>query len=274
MTTPAPRARRAQRCVAWLVALACAGCAGAGSSVTQALRVETPGCEGASCELRNDRGHWSIARTPGVVEVLTSTAELEIVCRAPDGALRSGSHAGSSAHPVSPGAAVAGAAAGAGVGAAAAAPVLATPYAPFAVLFLAYGAVAGAGAGSSAEASGRPLRYPDRVSVPLNCGAPAAALPQPLGVTVRGASVAEAQAVGAPDRRGALVVSVDDGGRAQAAGLRPGDLIVNAAGRDIDSPAQLEALLRAIPAGAGFALRIRRAGAGLELAVPPATRPG
>lgn len=274
MTTPAPRARRAQRCVAWLVALACAGCAGAGSSVTQSLRVDTPGCEGASCELRNDRGRWSIARTPGVVEVLTSTAELEIVCRAPDGALRSGSHAGSSAHPVSPGAAVAGAAAGAGVGAAAAAPVLATPYAPFAVLFLAYGAVAGAGAGSSAEASGRPLRYPDRVSVPLNCGAPAAALPQPLGVTVRGASDADAQAVGAPDRRGALVVSVDDGGRAQAAGLRPGDLIVNAAGRDIDSPAQLEALLRAIPAGAGFALRIRRAGAGLELAVPPATRAG
>lgn len=273
MTRSAPRVRRPQQCLAWLFALACAGCAGAGTSVTQKILVETPGCEGASCVLRNDRGHWSIARTPGVVEVLTSTTELEIVCRAPEGALGSGTQIGSSTDPVWPGAAVAGATAGVGVAAGATAPLLATPYAPLAAVFLAYGAVAGAGVGSAAEASGRALRYPDRVTVPLNCGAPAAALPQPLGATIRGASAAEAQAAGAADLRGALVVSVDPGGRAQAAGLQPRDLIVNAAGREIDSPSQLEALLRAMPAGAGFAVRIRRAGATREFVVPPATRP-
>ncbi|HVQ49080.1 MAG TPA: hypothetical protein VMS92_03450, partial [Mycobacterium sp.] len=66
-------------------------CASPGKEITQTVRVETPGCAQVSCELSNDLGTWSLARTPGAVTVTTSHQALTVSCRAEYGGLGSGS---------------------------------------------------------------------------------------------------------------------------------------------------------------------------------------
>jgi serine protease Do len=71
-----------------------------------------------------------------------------------------------------------------------------------------------------------------------------------LGVAIAPAHVARRlrRSVGLPERDGLLVRGVEDGSPAAAAGIEPGDLIVEVAGRPVADP---DALVEAIAAGAG-----------------------
>lgn len=68
---------------------------------------------------------------------------------------------------------------------------------------------------------------------------------------------------------GVLVARLQPGGPAERAGLRQGDVIVAAAGRPIESAAQLVAAVEGTGVGRPLALRVKRGGATVELAVIP-----
>jgi hypothetical protein len=255
------------------------GCASAGSPVTQTLRVETPGCPGASCELQNDRGSWQLASTPGTVTLTTSDSPLQVNCRIPGGV---SSNAGlpASARPLTATGGVAGgvaggAAAGATFGAAGLAfiPVLG-------LIVLATGVAAGAAAGQAVESRSRALTYPEVISVQVSCqasstvpavaGAPAA----PIGLEVRGLSKVQARDAGLGRDGAVLVTGVGDAGRAAAAGLRKGDIILSAAGHDVNDATALEERVTASSPGSLLRLRVWREGQTLELVLElaPMTR--
>jgi len=63
-----------------IAAGACCGAVHAAASATQTLRIETPGCESARCEVSNDKGHWTVESTPGTVTVATSIKPLDVSC--------------------------------------------------------------------------------------------------------------------------------------------------------------------------------------------------
>jgi serine protease Do len=65
-----------------------------------------------------------------------------------------------------------------------------------------------------------------------------------MGVTVRELSAHEREALG-PKAKGVVVTQVDDGSPADLAGISEGELIVEANGHDVDSPADLGAAVRA-----------------------------
>lgn len=238
-----------------------AGCSSAplGRSVEQELRVEVPGCPPMRCELRNDLGQWVVAATPGPVTVRTSARPLEVSCRRPDQPAGMARLPSAQPDPTDGGAA-AGAAVGAGVAAAAAAPAFALggPFGFLGATLVVIGAVGGAGAGRAAEDASRPFAYPSLIQVEMACPGPppdAAALAAARwGLAVRSAQPGD----GAP--AGAVWVSaVDPGGRAAAAGLRPGDLLLAVDGRPLAGTLELEdALQRARREAAAVTLSLRR----------------
>jgi len=77
-----------------------------------------------------------------------------------------------------------------------------------------------------------------------------------MGVTVRELSAREREALGAK-AKGVVVTQVDDGSPADLAGISEGELIVEAGGRDIDTPADLGAAVRSAKA-LGRPMRILR----------------
>jgi serine protease Do len=81
-----------------------------------------------------------------------------------------------------------------------------------------------------------------------------------LGVAIAPPRVARRlrRAVGLPERDGALIREVEDGGPAQAAGLERGDLIVVAAGRSVEQTDVLFEALDGVGAGGQLALTIVR----------------
>jgi serine protease Do len=80
-----------------------------------------------------------------------------------------------------------------------------------------------------------------------------AAEPQRLGVAIAPSRVARRMrsAVGLPERAGLLVRAVEDGGRADRAGIEKGDLIVGVGGTPTESVEALYSALDAIPASGG-----------------------
>ncbi len=56
------------------------GCASVAKGTNQSLSVITPGCDGASCKLTNNKGEWFVT-TPGSVTVHRSSGALTIVCK-------------------------------------------------------------------------------------------------------------------------------------------------------------------------------------------------
>lgn len=90
-----------------------------------------------------------------------------------------------------------------------------------------------------------------------------------LGIAVAPAHVAHRlrSAVGLPPRDGLLVRAVDPGGPAARAGVRPGDLIVEADSRPVASGDELYALLDGLEIGASLALRLVRGTDELDVAV-------
>lgn len=90
-----------------------------------------------------------------------------------------------------------------------------------------------------------------------------------LGVAVAPAHVARRLrgAVGLPPRDGLLVRGVEEGGPAARAGVRPGDLIVEAGGEEVTGDEEFHALLDRLEPGASLALRLVRGADELEVAV-------
>jgi hypothetical protein len=245
------------------------GCATPGQPITQTVKVETPGCLQVTCELSNDQGRWLIARTPGAVTLTTSQAALKVSCQADDGATGSAGSP-SSLPPMTNTGLLAGGVVGAGAGAALAAPALAF-IPPLGVVILLSGVAAGMVAGQAMESGQRGMRYPDLIRIPMHCGPAAtpaeaaAAAAMPLGLNIRSLPAPRARELGIGEQGAVLVDSVDVGGRAEAVGLRDGDLILAANGEPLGASADLEDRVAKLAAGSALTLRIWRQGQFLEL---------
>ena len=81
-----------------------------------------------------------------------------------------------------------------------------------------------------------------------------------LGVGIAHAGVARRmrRAVGLPERDGLLVRAVEEGGPADRAGVRVGDLIVSAAGREVRDADELHEVLDSVPADGTLVLALVR----------------
>jgi membrane-associated protease RseP (regulator of RpoE activity) len=246
-----------------------AGCAHPGQPMRQTLRVDTPACEGARCELRNDRGQWVVSRTPGNVEIVSSNSPLTVSCRA-ERALVRVTQPSLEPRPVSSGATAAGAAIGGATVAAAAAPMLATPYAPIAAIVIAIAALEGGAIGYTVDASQRAMLYPSDVVVPLQCPVTASGEepqgPPMLGLSVRGFPEGQSDPAGA-----VIVTSVVAGGLAARAGLQPGDLVTLIDGQTFDGTLGFDVALRG--ARGPLTLTVRRATSTQVLTLEQGGRP-
>jgi serine protease DegQ len=82
-----------------------------------------------------------------------------------------------------------------------------------------------------------------------------------------------ADQLGLPDTRGALVLSVVDGGPADDAGIRPGDVIVSLAGEPVETPEDLLAALRGHAPDENVAVELSRGGQKQDVKVKLVDRP-
>jgi hypothetical protein len=241
---------------------ACATAPGA-PSVPQQVRVETPGCAAASCVLSNDQGTWLVPETPGSVTLTPSRAPLKVSCQAKEGVAGRSDVLSALPNPTGAGAVAGGAVGGAAVGATFGAAALAF-IPPLGVIAVLSGVAVGAVAGQAVEAQQREARYPTLISIPMYCppSDPTAVTSVPravvLGLSVRGFLPDEARAVGLGERSAVLVTAVIEGGRAAAAGIRSGDIILAVDGQPVNDAAALEERMRAIPAGRPATLRVWR----------------
>jgi hypothetical protein len=251
------------------------GCASPGISTTQLVRVETPDCDMALCELTNDKGRWTVASTPGAVSITTSSRPLEIACRAPgmgSPSVLARSPAAVDERGVT--GAVSGGVVGAGAGAAVVAPLAAllTPAAPLVIIFVAGGAGVGAAAGTYVDEASRYLHYPDTIAVPLVCQSvvplPSALAAAPLGIAVRGLTDAEVAAAGFTGRGAVIVTRMVAGSRAAQGGLHERDIIVRCNDAEIIDAAQLQAIIRAAAPDQPLQVLVLREGQQLEITLP------
>jgi hypothetical protein len=265
--------RRAVEAAGFAVAVASAlGCTTLGKPAGQTIRIETPDCVRASCELSNDRGAWWLESAPGDVAVLTSKVNLVVWCRA-GGEAVGVAQVAPSAKPTGAGAVGGGIAGGAAAGAAFGAALAIIP--PLGVMAVLTGVALGATAGQVAEASQTSLRYPDVIRVPMPCPDAAAVAEAPeeslgFGLAFRGLPLPDARSAGLVDRSGVLVTKVVAGGNAAASGLVIGDIVVTAAGKELAEATDFEAQLRALSPGASLPLTVWREGRTVDLIL---TRP-
>jgi hypothetical protein len=217
--------------------LALGGCASIVSGSMQSVSVDTPGCEGARCELSNDKGRWYVPLTPGSVSLQRSYNNLQVVCRKGDVA----------ATPVSVASTTKGMAFG----------------------NILFGGVIGAGVDVG---SGAAYDYPQSISVPMQCSpatsaaattASAGGAPPRLGLRV-------ARGTGA-DTAALVVTEVDADSPAARAGLRVGDVLLRANGSALPEPEALATLVAALREPWELELTVRRDGAEtvVRLAPPP-----
>lgn len=265
--------RRAVGATALAAAAASAlGCAALGKPAEQVIRIETPGCVQASCQLSNQHGTWRVDRTPGQVTVLTSKDPLIVRCE-------KGAEATAGAHaPARSGTKGAGALGGGAVGGTAAGVALgSTVFAvipALGVMAVLAGVAVGAGTGELVERSQTALRYADVIQIPMQCPG-GAGLEEPVlerpryGVTIRVMSPDEALSVGLGSRTGALVTGVAAGGQADRAGLLAGDVIIAVEGKELTGLDDLERRLRTLSPGSEVALTVWRDGRSAELKLTP-----
>jgi hypothetical protein len=141
-----------------------------GASVQQEITVETPGCGIVSCELRNDKGTWTLPSTPGTVTLTTSRQPLTVSCRADSGVLASLASPPTRAAPSGTGAVTGGAVGGAAVGAAVGGAALS--FIPvLGVIAVLTGVAVGAASGQAVESTQQPLLYPSRIVLAMDCAA-------------------------------------------------------------------------------------------------------
>ncbi len=86
-----------------------------------------------------------------------------------------------------------------------------------------------------------------------------------FGVRVQNVTPDVAQALGLPNRHGAVIVQVEHGSPAAKAGLKVGDLVVGANGRSVRSATELRNTIGLMRAGSRFTLDVVRKGRTLEL---------
>lgn len=259
-----------RRCLGLGMAWAVLGCASPGQPTTQTIRVETPGCARAICELSNDLGIWRLSEVPGEVTLTPSREPLKVSCRANDGMVGRSDVLSALPNPTGAGAVAGGAVGGAAVGAAFGAAALAF-IPPLGVVVVLSGVAAGAAAGQAVEEQQREARYPTLISIPMYCppsdptAVPSVPRAAVLGLSVRGFLPDEARAVGLGGRSAVLVTAVIEGGRAAAAGIRSGDIVLAVDGQPVNDATALEERMRAIPASSPARLRLWRQGGEIEL---------
>ena len=61
-----------------------AGCATITTGQNQPVSVETPGCQGATCKLSNDKGTWFVSTTPGSATVQRAYGDMTVTCEKGD----------------------------------------------------------------------------------------------------------------------------------------------------------------------------------------------
>lgn len=94
-----------------------------------------------------------------------------------------------------------------------------------------------------------------------------------LGIAAQPVDLPEDQRPTADRARALIVVAVNPGSPAAAAGVLVGDLIVELDGQAVESPEDLLDLLAAKPVGGSMALRIRRGGKPVEASLTIGERP-
>jgi serine protease Do len=94
---------------------------------------------------------------------------------------------------------------------------------------------------------------------------PTGALSQNLGLQLSPMTPRYAQQLGvSPDSGGLVILDVDDGSDAGLKGLQPGDIVVSANYKSVDSIAELEAIVANAKANGSVLLRIQRRGQPLQ----------
>lgn len=66
-------------------ALYVTGCASITAGTTQSVAVNTPSKDGAECKLSNEKGSWTIPKTPGATTVTKAYGDLTVACEHVDG---------------------------------------------------------------------------------------------------------------------------------------------------------------------------------------------
>lgn len=177
------------------------GCASIVGGSTQVVSVDTPGCPGARCELVNEKGRFFVPATPGTVSVHRSYNNLQVTC----------SKEGAASTPIS----------------------VASSTKAMAFGNILFGGVIGAGVDIG---TGAAYDYPQLITVAMDCSAPpggstASATKPPVRIGLRVE----------PAEGGVLVVAVEPGSPAAAAGFVVGDLVVSVDGHSVAEPSALAA---------------------------------
>ena len=94
-----------------------------------------------------------------------------------------------------------------------------------------------------------------------------------IGAVTATVTPEEAKRIGTRASRGAIVARVFTGSPAQAAGLKPGDVITAAAGRPVDSREAFSTFTATVPSGQPLDLTINRGGASRTVTVRPSDPP-
>lgn len=75
----------ARLCIVAVGLLGTSACASITAGTTQAVAVNTAPKDGAECKLTNEKGTWSIPKTPGSTTVNKAYGDLTVSCEHPDG---------------------------------------------------------------------------------------------------------------------------------------------------------------------------------------------
>jgi membrane-associated protease RseP (regulator of RpoE activity) len=235
------------RAIVLVIAFATAGCASITAGTTESIAVSTMPRAGASCELANEKGRWTVNPTPGSTTISKAYGDLTVTCADPDGEQGATTIQSSTAG------------------------------AAFGNILL--GGIIGAAVDMS---SGAAYLYPSNVTVtlaPMGGGsqvAPPPALPShatstvaaPLsgsatvrrnfGIRALPVSASLASSLQLIPPRGLSVVSVFPGGAASDAGIKAGDVILAVGGAPMMTISDLQDRLGATSANATVSAEVRR----------------
>ncbi|MBI4754023.1 MAG: PDZ domain-containing protein [Betaproteobacteria bacterium] len=175
------------------------GCASIVGGHNQPLSVTTPGCQGAACELTNDKGKWYVPATPGTVSIRRSYSDLLVACTR-EGAPPASASVKSTTKPLAFGNII-------------------------------FGGIIGAGVDIG---TGAAYDYPSEVTVPMGCQPTAnatAGIPQPqprnrLECVVKDMNPDLAESAGLEASAGVLVTAVAPEGAAARSGIKAGDVLL------------------------------------------------